>query len=426
MAPCPNQNSPTDSADEAYASQADVLQRWFDHRTARDTVLKLHTGGGKTLVGLLVAQSTLSELSEPVLYLTPTQQLVQQTLAKAKAHGIPATPYVKGQPLDPAFLNAKALMVGTYKALFNGQSKFGVRGKRHPVQVAAVILDDAHVAIPVVRDSFTLKIDAKDDASRYETLTAWFRKAFKDIDRLGTFDDVVAGKEDMTLEVPYWAWHARIDAVREQLRTEADSHAFVWPLLRDRLHLCHALISRASFNITAILPLVNAFPTFAEAPRRIYMSATISDDSDVIRTFDADPAAIPRALTSRSLAGIGERMILIPNLMSFKFDAREAVAKLAAWTAETCGVGALFSCLPTRRLLRGATRPPSPRARLTWSSLFLHYSQVPPAAQPSLPTGTMASTCPPIRAACSSWTGSPLGHPTTNDSARAPSTEALR
>ena len=327
---------------DLYTSQAEVLQSWFERRNERDTVLKLHTGGGKTLVGLLAAQSTLNELSEPVLYLTPTQQLVQQAIEKAQAYGIPATPYRKGKPLSDEFLNARAVMVATYKALFHGQSKFGVRGQRQPTQVAAIILDDAHVAVSVVRDSFTLAIDAGDDRPRYESLAELFRQAFRDMDRVGTFDDVVAGKEDMTLEIPYWAWHEQIDAVREQLRAEADSWALVWPLLRDHLHLCHAIVGKRKFTVTAILPLVNAFPTFAEAPRRIYMSATISDDTDIIRTFDADPKAIPKALKSRSLAGISERMILIPNLMPFEFNAREAVKKLAEWTATKCCAGAVI------------------------------------------------------------------------------------
>lgn len=101
------------------------------------------------------------------------------------------------------------------------------------------------------------------------------------------------------LEVPYWAWHEQLDAVREQLKSDAEEYALVWPLLRDQLHLCHALISRDAFTITSILPLVNAFPTFAEAPRRIYMSATIADDSEIIRTFDASPESVEKALTSR-------------------------------------------------------------------------------------------------------------------------------
>ena len=96
---------------DLYTSQAEVLQSWFERRKGRDTVLKLHTGGGKTLVGLLAAQSTLNELSEPVLYLTPTQQLVQQAIEKAQTYGIPATPYRKGQPLSEEFLNARAVMV---------------------------------------------------------------------------------------------------------------------------------------------------------------------------------------------------------------------------------------------------------------------------------------------------------------------------
>ena len=44
---------------DLYTSQAEVLQTWFACRKERDIVLKLHTGSGKTLVGLLVVQSTL-------------------------------------------------------------------------------------------------------------------------------------------------------------------------------------------------------------------------------------------------------------------------------------------------------------------------------------------------------------------------------
>ncbi|MFP3344649.1 hypothetical protein R0J87_19420, partial [Halomonas sp. SIMBA_159] len=76
----------------------------------------------------------------------------------------------------------------------------------------------------------------------------------------------------------------------------------------------HALISKDKFTITPILPLVNSFPTFHDAPRKIYMSATIADDSDIIRTFDASPESIKNPLQSRSLAGISERMILVPEL----------------------------------------------------------------------------------------------------------------
>ena len=79
---------------------------------------------------------------------------------------------------------------------------------------------------------------------------------------------------------------------------------------------------------------MNAFPTFSEAPRRIYMSATIADDSEIVRTLDADEASVRRPLTSRSLAGISERMILIPDLMPFAYEARDDSKRLLKWTSE--------------------------------------------------------------------------------------------
>src|SRR5215510_4388698 len=83
---------------DLYTSQAEVLKAWFPKRTDRDVVLKLHTGGGKTLVGLLLAQSSINEVGDPVLYLAVNTQLVNQTLQKAKSYGIDAVPYVSRAP----------------------------------------------------------------------------------------------------------------------------------------------------------------------------------------------------------------------------------------------------------------------------------------------------------------------------------------
>ncbi len=320
---------------DLYTSQADVLQAWFDRRKMqRDTVIKLHTGGGKTLVGLLIAQSTLNETNEPALYLVPTKQLVTQTIEKARTYGIPAVGFQSGQPINDQFINSNAIMVSTYKALFNGKSKFGLRGSGQPLKVSAIVLDDAHVAFSVVRESFTLEIKSEDNRDRYESLVGIFRRTFKEIDKLGKFDDIISGSEYGVLEVPYWAWREQLDAVREQLKSRSDNFEFGWPLLRDHLNICHALITRNKFTITPILPFVNTFPTFSDASRRIYMSATIADDSEIVRTFDADPESVKAALTSKSLAGISERMILIPDLMPYIFNVQKTIEELIKWTSE--------------------------------------------------------------------------------------------
>ena len=85
--------------------------------------------------------------------------------------------------------------------------------------------------------------------------------------------------------------------------------------MRDNLAVWHCLFGRQSVTITPIFPPVDMLPTFEDCPRRIYMSATIADDSEIVRAFGASPDAVSKPITSTSLAGVGEQMILIPELM---------------------------------------------------------------------------------------------------------------
>lgn len=300
---------------DLYISQAQVLEEWYKRRTEQDLVVKLHTGGGKTLVGLLIAQSILHETKQPVAYLSPTVQLVQQTYSKAAEYSIPAVLYEKGQEFSEDFLGAKKILIGTYQALFNGRSRFGGIGGKELVSLAGVILDDAHVSFNTIRDSFTLNVLKKRDAESYYHLSNIFRNDFNNIGKLGTFDDIVNGLEGSVLEVPYWGWYNRSDQIREYLRERADDYKFEWPFLRDAFNYCHCLISKDAFVITPIFPLVDLIPSFTQCKRRIFMSATISDDSDIIRTFGANHESVAKPISSNSLAGVSERMILAPELM---------------------------------------------------------------------------------------------------------------
>lgn len=347
-----SQPAPTDPAEifrrlpkapginDLYSSQAQVLQQWYQRRTERDIVIKLHTGGGKTLVGLLVGLSVMNDCARPVIYLVPTVQLVKQTIEKATQYSVPAVGYQKGADLPSEFYKGNSILVCTYQALFNGNSKFGVRGgQREIIQPAAIILDDAHVAFSAVREAFTLSIAAGSEG--YRELSAKFRKSLKDCGKGGTFDDVVEGKDPGILEVPYWAWLEQLASTHEFLKTVAEQHPFVWPLIRDHLPYCHALISRSAFTIAPILPLVDMIPTFSECPHRVYMSATISDDSAIVRAFDADPQCVSKPITSKSLAGVNERMILVPELTGIE-DAQKSVRDLVTHMAKKQGVSTVI------------------------------------------------------------------------------------
>jgi replicative superfamily II helicase len=305
---------------DLYASQAEVLDAWFARRVEQDIVIKLHTGGGKTLVALLIAQSVMNELGEPVIYLAPTNQLVEQVLSKSREYGIRAVQYVPKQQLPSEFYDGKSVLVGSYQTLFNGQSKFSVRGSGKPVvKAGAIVLDDAHVALSSVRAAFSLTVsskDSKDSKEIYDELAGRFRPAFVDINRNGTFSDIVRGRDFGVIEVPSWAWQRKLPEIQSYLAEHVGKiNPYVWPFLRDNLAFCHCLFSRTSVSITPLFPPVDLLPTFEDCGRRIYMSATIADDSEIVRTFGASPEAVGKPITSASLAGVGERMILVPELM---------------------------------------------------------------------------------------------------------------
>jgi superfamily II DNA or RNA helicase len=43
------------------ANQGEVLDKWFELRTRRDNTIKMNTGSGKMLVGLLALKSSINE-----------------------------------------------------------------------------------------------------------------------------------------------------------------------------------------------------------------------------------------------------------------------------------------------------------------------------------------------------------------------------
>src|SRR5258705_4153380 len=66
-------------------SQLSVLTDWHaKHEKERDVIVKLHTGQGKTLIGLLMLQARLNSAQGPAVYLCPDNFLIDQTCEQAK------------------------------------------------------------------------------------------------------------------------------------------------------------------------------------------------------------------------------------------------------------------------------------------------------------------------------------------------------
>ena len=51
--------------------QSEVWKKWFDIRNEKNVILKMNTGSGKTVVGLIMLQSCLNEEKGPAIYVVP-------------------------------------------------------------------------------------------------------------------------------------------------------------------------------------------------------------------------------------------------------------------------------------------------------------------------------------------------------------------
>ncbi|MDC0750014.1 helicase C-terminal domain-containing protein [Polyangium mundeleinium] len=176
------------------------------------------------------------------------------------------------------------------------------------------MLDDAHAGIEEVRDAFTIRLPFKSDlAQRIRKLLEGPLRAWMP----GIWTGVV--REDLAalLEVPYWIWRPLVPDVRELLADHAkdDQLKFVWGHLRDRLEFCRCIVGGEGIEITPDVPPVEAVRAFEEAKHRLFMSATLADDSALVRELGCAEDAAAAPVEPVSDAGVGERMVLVPTLI---------------------------------------------------------------------------------------------------------------
>ena len=109
--------------------QGDVLDEWYEHRNRRDIVIKMNTGSGKTLVGLLLLRSRLNEGKGPALYLCPNNHLVSQVRNEADKLGNQACRFRRKQSLFRRnFTESTGVLITNVQKAFQRPFRFSSRG----------------------------------------------------------------------------------------------------------------------------------------------------------------------------------------------------------------------------------------------------------------------------------------------------------
>jgi replicative superfamily II helicase len=290
-------------------AQAAILSEWHtSHRAAHDLVVKLQTGQGKTLIGLLMLQSKLNEGKGPAVYLCADRFLVQQTIKQAREFGIKN---VVDEPDSEEFLSGQSILINTVDKLFNGLSQFKLRAQSIPVGV--VLLDDAHACVDSIRQAFSISLPKNHDC--YAPILDLFTDDLE-LQGPGTLADIKGGSYEALLPIPYWSWAEKYQDVTTFLAKRKDDNKikFPWALIKDEIAQCECVISGGGVEIAPRLPLLETFGSYWKAKHRIFMSATITNDAFLIKGLNIDPQAIKHPLTFNGEKWYGEKMVLIPSL----------------------------------------------------------------------------------------------------------------
>lgn len=296
--------------------QIETLNLLSERRNDKDIILKLSTGAGKTSIGLLYLFSILEEFHKPVVYLCPTVQLTEQVLLEAKKLGIPSFIYPAGQT-HPAVdcISGKAIIICTYDKLFNAKTTFD----RPDVLLRpqAFVLDDVHAGIEEIRDSFTLTIEV--GASLHATISRILHEPCLKY-KSSCWLSILDLDPQQFMEVPYWIWKPLLPEIEAALHQNKESYKFVLPYLLDILRWCRCVVSGIGIEITPLIIPINKSDAFNNSQNRLFMSATLADDSVLVRELGCNIESAKNPVIPSKDKGLGERMVIAPSLASPVLD----------------------------------------------------------------------------------------------------------
>lgn len=301
-------------------AQEYILNEWYqNHRNDKDLIIKLHTGEGKTLVGLLLLQSNINAKESPCLYICPNVYLVSQVCLEAEKFGIPYCTIGNDRQIPDEFLSGEKILITNAYKIFNGKSVFGINNNY--IQTGTIILDDSHTCVDVIKDSFTINISRQNQDCIYQKFITLFTDDLVNQGE-GSFLDIQSGDYETFMPIPYWSWLDKKTEVLKILSEYSNEEPiqFVWPLMRDRINEYCCYISGSAIEISPYNPTVDIFGSFSNAHHRILMSATTQDDSFFIKGLSFSTMAVQKPLIYESQKWSGEKMIILPSLINDECD----------------------------------------------------------------------------------------------------------
>lgn len=299
--------------------QGEVLTKWFDEdvRHNKDTILKMNTGSGKTVVGLLMLKSCIEEGKGPAVYVVPDGYLVEQVITEAQKLGIETT--TDAESID--YLRCKAILVINIYKLVNGKSVFGMRTRGDNIPIGSIVIDDVHAALLTTEQQFRICIPRSNNM--YSEFLSIFEGSLRNQSEI-KYLEIKDGYDYHEMLVPFWDWQSKISYIKQLFHDNKDDEniQFNWPLLKDVIEFSKCVITDKEIEITPNSIPIDMIKNFNNAKRRIFMSATLSDDTPFLTHFGVNFSKA-KIITPDSANDMGERLILVPQAINSSVDDNE-------------------------------------------------------------------------------------------------------
>jgi hypothetical protein len=298
-----------------FSHQADM---WRDYVNSsmkeKDVAFQLPTGSGKTLVGLIIGEWRRRKYGERILYICPTNQLVNQVSNQANTlYGLNVIPFTgKVQNYNNKdksdYQTAEKIAISSYSALFNTNPYF--------TDSQIIILDDAHSSENSISKFWSLSIRKNDYKVLFQIILSVLRSYISESDYLKI------SEEGDSLWDYSWVEKLAIPnlfMLIPDLTSIMDEHCsdnelyHSWKVIRGHLDACNLFYSMSEILIRPIIPPTDTHAPFANATQRIYMSATLGEGGDLERLTGRKKIKrleIPKGWDKQ---GIGRRLFIFPT-----------------------------------------------------------------------------------------------------------------
>lgn len=297
------------------AHQADMWRSYTNKAiNTKDVALQLPTGSGKTLVGLIIAEWRRRKYNEKIVYLCPTNQLVNQVVEQAQEkYGLAVDGftgavrnYTPTSKTDYQLANKVA--VTTYSALFNTNPFFS--------NPDIIIFDDAHASENYVSKLWSLEISKHEYKTIFESISLVLK------DHISSSNYSILADEENSHYSSSWVDKLPspiLLEIAEELTILIDDLSkdtdlkYSWSIIREHLTSCHLFYSKTKFLIRPLISPTNTHTPFFNAKQRIYMSATLGKGGDLERIVGRNKILKLPIPTGWDQQGIGRRFFLFPE-----------------------------------------------------------------------------------------------------------------